>query len=129
PKPKHSLAHPPKFDGKDRAAYPAFKGYLKVKFRTDLDAIGGETEKVWCAYGYLEGEAAKRKRTFPWLAVVEKMQNPLRVNDIFNKMVAAFDDSQSAQRALEWDNPKKQGNQPFREFLQEFEQKLLEAGG
>ena len=29
-RPKHILAHPNKFDGQDRTAYKAFKGYLKV---------------------------------------------------------------------------------------------------
>ncbi len=44
-------------------------------------------------------------------------------------MDAAFYDPQIPQRALEWINNKKQGGTPFRDFLQEFEQKLLEAGG
>ena len=44
-------------------------------------------------------------------------------------MDAAFRDSQSTQRALEWINTRRQGKTPFREFLQQFEQKLLEAGG
>ena len=45
-KPKHTLSYPNKFDGQDRAAYPAFKGYLKVKFRINSATIRGETEKV-----------------------------------------------------------------------------------
>jgi hypothetical protein len=126
-KPKHTLSHPNKFNGQDRAAYPAFKGYLKVKFRIDSAAIGGETEKVWYGYGYLSDKAAER--IFPWIASTEERGKPLRVDDFFAQMDAAFDDPQSAQRALEWINSKKQGNQPFQEFLQEFEQKLLEAGG
>jgi hypothetical protein len=126
-RPKHSLSHPNKFDGLDRSAYPAFKGYLQVKFRIDSEAIGGETEKVWYGYGYLIGKAAER--IFPWLAAAEEKRRPLRVEDFFTQLDAAFSDPQSAQRALEWINSKKQGSQPFREFLQEFEQKLLEAGG
>ena len=59
-KPKHVLLHLNKFDGLDRAAYLAFKGYLKVKFRIDLEAIRAKTEKVWYAYGYLTSKAAKR---------------------------------------------------------------------
>ena len=45
-KPKHALLHLNKFNGLDRAAYLAFKGYLKVKFRIDLEAIRAKTEKV-----------------------------------------------------------------------------------
>jgi hypothetical protein len=126
-RPKHSLAHPNKFDGQDRAAYPAFRGFLKVKFRIDAAAIGGETEMVWYGYSYLTGKAAER--IFPWLASTEERQEPLRLDDFFRQLDAAFSDPQRAQRALEWINSKKQGSQPFQEFLQEFEQKLLEAGG
>jgi hypothetical protein len=126
-KPKHTLTPPNKFDGQDRAAYPAFRGYLKVKFKIDSDAIGGETEKVWYGYGFLTGKAAKR--IYPWLAANEERQRPLRVSDFFAQLDAAFSDPQEAQRALEWINSNKQKNQPFRDFLQEFEQKLLEAGG
>lgn len=126
-RPKHSLAHPNTFDGQDRGAYPAFKGYLRVKFRIDSAAIGGETEKVWYGYGYLTGKAAER--IFPWLAAKEERQEPLRVDDFFTQLDTAFSDPQRSQRALEWINSKKQGNRPFQEFLQEFEQNLLEAGG
>ena len=126
-KPKHILSHPNKFDGRDRSAYPAFKGYLQVKFRIDSDAIGGDTEKVWYGYGFLTDKASER--IFPWLAATEKRQQPLRVEDFFYQLDAAFDDPQKTQRALEWINSEKQGNRPFRDFLQDFEQKLLEAGG
>lgn len=37
-KPKHSLAHPNKFDGEDRAAYPAFRPHIdsvQTPHRTD----------------------------------------------------------------------------------------------
>jgi hypothetical protein len=44
-------------------------------------------------------------------------------------MDAAFYDPQITQRALEWINNQKQGSTPFREFLQDFEQNLLQAGG
>jgi hypothetical protein len=46
-----------------------------------------------------------------------------------DQLDAAFCDPQVAQRALEWVNNKRQGRTPFRDFIQEFEQKLLEAGG
>ena len=44
-------------------------------------------------------------------------------------MDAAFDDPQSKARALEWINTEKQGSRPLQDYLQDFEQKLLEAGG
>ena len=126
-RPKHVLAHPNKFDGQDRSAYKSFKGYLKVKFRIDSEAIGGETEKVWYGYGHLVDKAAQR--IFPWLASTEERGRTLRVDDFFAQMDAAFDDPQSKGRALEWINEEKQGSRPLQDYLHDFEQKLLEAGG
>ena len=121
------MAHPNKFDGEDRGAHPAFTGCLKVKFLVDSEAIGGETEKVWYGYGFLIGKSAER--VFPWLASAEDRQQPLLVTDFFFQLDAVFEDPQSTQKALKWINKKKQGSQPFRDFLQGFEQKLLKAGG
>ena len=59
-RPKYSLLYLDRFDGEDQTTYLAFKGYLKVKFRIDLEAIGGETEKVWYSYGHLTGRALER---------------------------------------------------------------------
>jgi hypothetical protein len=44
-------------------------------------------------------------------------------------MDMAFYDTQMVQKALEWINMTKQKNTPFRDFLHDFEQKLLEAEG
>ena len=107
-KPKHSLPHLSKFDGQDCSAYLVFKGYLRVKYRVDLDAIRGETEKVWYSYRYLIGKAAER--IFLQLAATEERQIPLWVKDFFTQLDTVFSDPQSAQRALEWINTKKQGN-------------------
>jgi hypothetical protein len=126
-RPKHSLSHPDKYDGEDRMAYPAFKGYLRAKLRIDQQAIGDEPELVWYAFGRLTGKAADR--IFPWMELMEQRGEPLRVTAFMEQLDAAFCDPQTAQRALEWVNNKQQGRTPFRDFLQEFEQKLLEAGG
>ena len=124
---KHSLTHPDKYDGENKAGYPAFKGHLRAKLRIDQTAIGGEPEQVWYSFGRLSGEAAAR--LFPWIEAIESQGKQLRVADFFDQLDAAFRDPQSTQRALEWINTRRQGKTPFREFLQQFEQKLLEAGG
>ena len=126
-RPKHSLSHPEKYDGESKTAYPAFKGHLGAKLRIDQAAIGGEAEQVWYGFGRLSGKAAER--IFPWIDATDSQQKPLRVQDFFAQLDAAFYDAQGPQRALEWINTKRQGSAPFREFLQDFEQKLLEAGG
>jgi hypothetical protein len=45
-RPRHSLSHPDKYDGEDKAEYLPFKGHLRAKLRIDQAAIGGETEQV-----------------------------------------------------------------------------------
>jgi hypothetical protein len=69
-RPKHSLSHPDKYDGEDRTAYPAFKGYLRAKLRIDRQAIGDEPELVWYAFGRLTGKAADC--IFPWIESMEQ---------------------------------------------------------
>ena len=126
-KARHSLGHPEKFDGEDKTKYPPFKGFLIAKLQIDQPAIGGETEQVWYAYGRLSGKAAAR--VFPWLEASQRTGQALLIDSFMEQMDAAFYDPQIAQRALEWVNTHKQGSTPFRDFLQTFEQKLLEAGG
>jgi hypothetical protein len=126
-KAKHSLSHPDKYDGKSKAAYPAFKGILRAKLRIDQAAIGSEEERVWYGFGRLSGKAADR--IFPWIESTQQRGMPLFVDPFFDQLDAAFYDPQISQRALEWINNKRQESTPFRDFLQEFEQKLLEAGG
>jgi hypothetical protein len=69
------LSHLDKYDGKNRTAYPAFKGYLKAKLRIDRLAIGNEPELVWYAFGQLTGKAANCM--FPWLESMEQRGEPL----------------------------------------------------
>ena len=59
-KPRHSLSHSNKYEGKSKTAYPAFKGHLRAKLRIDQAAIGGEPEQVWYAFGRLADKAADR---------------------------------------------------------------------
>jgi hypothetical protein len=124
---RHSQPHPSKYDGEDRAIYPAFKGQLRAKLRIDQLAIGTEPELVWYAYGCLSGKAASR--IYPWINANERKSIPLRVDAFFEEMDMAFYDTQMVQKALEWINMTKQKNTPFRDFLHDFEQKLLEAEG
>jgi hypothetical protein len=125
---RHSQPHPSKYDGEDRSVYPSFKGQLRAKLRIDRLAIGPtEPELVWYAYGCLSGKAASR--IYPWINAHERKSIPLRVNAFFEELDMAFYDTQTVQKALEWINMTKQKTTPFRDFLHDFEQKLLEAEG
>jgi hypothetical protein len=124
---KHSQPHPTKYNGEDRTLYPAFKGQLRAKLEIDQLAIGGDKEMVWYSYGCLTGKAATR--IYPWLDANSRKSIPLRIDSFFEQMDAAFLDPQIAQNALKWINSARQRTTPFRDFLYEFESKLLEAGG
>lgn len=126
-KPKHSLPKPADFDGEDRSKYPTFRGSLRAKLRIDRLAIGGEDELVWYAHSCLTGRAAAR--LYPWIDSHEERLIPLRISDYLDELDLAFKDTQAAQTALDWINRAKQGSTPFREFLHEFEENLMKAGG
>jgi hypothetical protein len=125
-KPKHTAPHPEKFTGEDETVYPIFRGLLEAKLRTDAQAIGGEYEQVWYAFGRLTETASKR--IFPW---IQYMQNTpdFTVHRLLEQMDLAFLDLQKQAKAIGRINVIKQRNRPFREFLQEFDQTLMEANG
>jgi hypothetical protein len=125
-KPKHTTPHPEKFTGKDESLYPIFRGLLEAKLRTDAQAIGGEYEQVWYAFGRLTDTASKR--IFPWM---QHAQNGAEFStaNLFRQMDLAFDDRQKQSKAVARINTIKQRNRSFREFLQEFDQTLMEANG
>lgn len=125
-KPKHTVPHPEKFTGEDEAIYPIFSGLLQAKLRTDGDAIGGEFEKVWYAFGCLTGTASKR--IFPWLQHMQSSAD-FTVKRLFDQMDLAFLDVQKQAKAVAKINVIKQRNRTFRDFLQEFDQTLMEANG
>jgi hypothetical protein len=125
-KPKHTTPHPERFTGEDESLYPIFRGLLEAKLRADAQAIGGEYEQVWYAFGRLADTASKR--IFPW---VQHMQNgpDFTVNCLLGQMDLAFLDQQKQSKAVARINTIKQRNRLFREFLQEFDQTLMEANG
>jgi hypothetical protein len=125
-RPKHSSPHPEKFTGEDESLYPIFRGILESKLRTDAQAIGGNYEMVWYAFGRLTGTASKR--IFPW---IQHTQSGLdfTVDNLFKQMDLAFLDLEKQSKAVAKINTIKQKSRPFREFLQEFDQTLMEANG
>ena len=77
-------------------------------------------------FGRLEGLAARR--IFLWIDVADK-KGDLRTKDLLEQMDAAFQDPRAKEKALSTLNCTKQGNTPLNEFLSQFDQLLLEAGG
>jgi hypothetical protein len=125
-RPKHTVPHPERFTGEDESLYPVFRGLLEAKLRTDTQAIGGEYEMVWYAFGRLADTALKR--IFPWVQYTQNGPD-FTVDGLFGQMDLAFLDLQKQAKAIARINTIKQKNRSFREFLQEFDQTLMEANG
>ena len=125
-RPRPSLPHPDKFDGRDLSLYPQFEGFLQAKLHIDAASIGGETEQVWYAYGRLAGEAAGR--IYPWVMHAQNI-GTLSVHSLFTQMRLAFSDPRQHQKALSQLNRTKQRGQLFSEFLNDFNRLILEAEG
>ena len=125
-KPKHTTPHPERFTGEDESLYPVFRGLLEAKLRTDAQAIGGDYEQVWYAFGRLADTASKR--IFPWIQHAQDGPN-FTVRYLLEQMDLAFLDQQKQSKAVARINTIKQRNRSFREFLQEFDQTLMEANG
>ena len=74
----------------------------------------------------LKGLAARR--IYPGVEAV-KDTDQFTIRELFRQIDLAFADPQKEAKAVSKINKIKQGSRPFREFLQEFEQTLLEAKG
>jgi hypothetical protein len=124
--PKPTLSDPKRYDHSDKTLYPQFAGLLRAKVKHDGYAIGSEEKQAWYIFGRLEGAAARR--IFPWIDAADK-KGDLRTEDLFQQMDVAFQDPRAKEKALSTLNRTKQGNTPLNEFLSQFDQLLLEAGG
>jgi hypothetical protein len=123
---KPTLSDPKRYDHSDKTLYPQFAGLLQAKVKHDGYAIGSEEKQAWYIFGRLEGVAARR--IFPWIDAADKGGN-LRTEALFQQMDIAFLDHRAKEKALSALNCTKQGSTPLNDFLGQFDQLLLEAGG
>lgn len=123
-RPRHSQPHPEKFSGIDASSYPQFRSLLEAKLKIDAKAIGNEEEKVWYAYGRLSDTALQR--IHPWVEFTKHTEK-FTVEEFFSRLDKAYGDPEKRTKAINKLNSMRQGNREFREFLQDFEQTLLEA--
>jgi hypothetical protein len=126
-RPKHTLPQP-EYTHEDPSLYPQFRGLIAQKLKVDALACGdSEHDRVWYGFACLKGTAASR--IFPWINYAQTSGATFTVHGFLEQLDVAFSDPQKAQKAIAKINQIRQGRTPFREFLQEFEQTLLEAGG
>lgn len=124
---KHSHPHIDKYDGESQSDYLSFRTNLEAKIEIDGDAIGSEREKVWYAFGRLSGSASGRIR--PWVEVNKTSLSIFTLSSIISQMDTAFGDPRAVEKAVTRLNRMKQESQDFREFVNDFDKTLLEAGG
>ena len=129
-RPRPILPDPEQYDGEDMNAFPQFESKLYAKLQVDEAALGGPFERLWYAFGRLKGKAAQRLH--PWMETNGKDRDRITDNTIrefFEQMRFFFADVHRRVKANERLHNLYQGKKPFNEYLGEFEQLLLEAGG
>jgi Retrotransposon gag protein len=129
-RPRSILPDPEQYDGEEMNAYPQFESKLYAKLQVDEAALGGPYERLWYAFGRLKGKAAQRLH--PWMEGRGKDRDRITENtikDFFEQMRFFFADAHRRVKANERLHNLYQGKKSFNEYLGEFEQLLLEAGG
>ncbi|CBF81852.1 zinc finger CCHC domain-containing protein [Aspergillus nidulans FGSC A4] len=103
PRPRHPDVEP--FTGEDPKDYPPFQMNLPS----------------------LRGKASQR--VLPWLLARQKSETPVLWAEFSAVLDKAFGDPDRQRKALVRVNTMKQGKRDFEEFLNEFDEELLNAGG
>jgi hypothetical protein len=98
---------------------------LRTKFAIDEACFHTDALKVFYTYSRLRGRAAQR--ILPWLSAQDA--NGVKFNDLIAVMDKAFGDPDKQRKALVRVNTMKQGRKELDEFLNDFDEALLEAGG
>lgn len=125
PRPRHPDVEP--FTGEDPKDYPPFQMNLRTKFAIDAACYPTEEEQVYYAYSRLRGKASQR--VLPWLLARQKSETPVLWAEFSAVLDKAFGDPDRQRKALVRVNTMKQGRRDFEEFLNEFDEELLNAGG
>ncbi|EAA65145.1 hypothetical protein AN0003.2 [Aspergillus nidulans FGSC A4] len=125
PRPRHPDVEP--FTGEDPKDYPPFQMNLRTKFAINAACYPTEEEQVYYAYSCLRGKASQR--VLPWLLARQKSETPVLWAEFSAVLDKAFGDPDQQRKALVRVNTMKQGKCDFEEFLNKFDEELLNAGG
>jgi hypothetical protein len=114
------------YNNSDQITFPPFESKLRAKLWTDGHAIGNKQEQVWYAFGCLKSKAITW--IYPWIKIYQDNPIILTLEGLFKQIEAAFGDSEIKWRAQQKLGTIRQGNKDFWDFINEFDQTLLEAG-
>lgn len=127
-RPRPRMPDPAPFTGDDSTLYPQFEAKLTAKIEVDKDAIGDDHQLMWYAFSRLEGKAAAR--VLPWIQTKQETDpGSLNWRTFKDFLRTTFSDPERRTKAISQLNTIKQRGKDLREFLGEFDQLLLEAGG
>lgn len=125
PRPRHPDVEP--FNGEDLKDYPPFRMNLRTKFAIDAACYSTGEEQVYYAYSRLRGKASQR--ILPWLQARQESGTTVEWGEFAAVLDKAFGDPDRQRKALVRINTMKQGKRDLEEFLNEFDEVLLSAGG
>lgn len=115
------------FDGSDIKDFLPFKMNLHTKFAMDGSYFLNEGERVLYAYGCLKGRASQH--VLPWITAKMENQEALQWGDFMGVLDKVFGDPDLKQKALICINTMKQGKRSLEEYLNDFDEALIHAGG
>jgi hypothetical protein len=112
------------FNGENAHDYLAFKINLRTKFIIDGNCYPDSAAKAYYTFSRLEGKASRRM--LPWMGANEPT---ISYESFMETMDKAYLDADRQRRALVRINTIRQNNKDLDEFLDEFNEALLNAGG
>lgn len=123
---KAKLSAPKLYTDENRGEYQYFIAMLKAKLEIDRRCFDSESERIWYGYGRLDGRAAQIM--LPWMTQFQNTAS-FTLEQFYGQLHLVFGDDHRQSKAHERLSRLYQNSKPFNEFLSEFDQVLLEAGG
>jgi hypothetical protein len=125
--PKQRMGKIQPYTDEDKSLYPQYKGKLQAKLLIDALALGANDEqRAWWVFGTLDGKASTR--IFPWVDLASRTK-ALTTASLLEQMDQAFLDPEEKEKALRAVNTMQQKKKDLREYVADFEENLLKAGG
>jgi hypothetical protein len=100
---------------------------LQTKLLLDAPCFTSDIEKIYYAFGRLRDKASQR--ILPWLTVKQSSGEDMTWEGFISTLDKAFGDPDLQRKSLVKVNTMKQGRKPLEEFLNEFDETMLNAGG
>lgn len=121
---KAKLPELPEFNGK-RSEFRPWLTQVRAKLAIDK-ATETELVRFWYVHSRLRGDALVQVSS--WVTSVEGT-DAMVTDGLLGQLRAAYDDTESSERAARKLNQIRQGSRPFNTFIAEFDRTIIDAGG